>query len=75
MTKTETKDLYKVMFTDYPDVVNVTELSEMLGNVSEKTVRRLLKSKTIPSFFIGKRYLIPKINVIEYLTSLEKSVS
>ncbi len=75
MTKTETKDLYKVMFTNYPDVVNVVQLGEMLGNVSEKTVRRLLKEKIIPSFFIGKKYLIPKINVIEYLTSLEKSVS
>lgn len=75
MTKTETKDLYKVMFTNYPDVVNVVQLGEMLGNVSEKTVRRLLKEKIIPSFFIGKKYLIPKINVIEYLMSLEKSVS
>ena len=73
MTKTEMKDLYKVMFTKYPDVVNVEQLGEMLGGVSTKTVYRLLQSGRIKSLYIGNRYKIPKIFVVEYLTDLEKS--
>ena len=61
------------MFTDYPDVVNVEQLSEMLGGTSTKSIYRLLKSGEIKSYLIAKRYRIPKIFVIEYLTDLQKS--
>ncbi len=74
MRKRELQDYYKVMFTDYPDVVNVEQLSEMLGGTSTKSVYRLLKSGDIKSYLIAKRYRIPKIFVIEYLTDLQKSV-
>ena len=74
MRKRELQDYYKVMFTDYPDVVNVEQLSEMLGGTSTKSVYRLLKSGEIKSYWIGKRYRIPKEFVIEYLTDLQKSV-
>ena len=73
MTKAELTDLYKVMFPEYPDVVNVEQLSEMLGGVSIKTVYLLLKSVKIKSLYFGKRYKIPKLFVVEYLTDLEKS--
>ena len=49
------------------------QLSEMLGGVSIKTVYRLLKEGTIKSLYVGKRYRIPKLYVMEYLTDLEKS--
>ncbi len=75
MRKRELQDYYKVMFTDYPDVVNVEQLCEMLGGTSTKSVYRLLKSGEIQSYWIGKRYRIPKVFVIEYLTGLQKSVS
>ena len=73
MTKAELKDLYKVMFTEYPDIVNVEQLGEMLGGVSVKTVYRLLKSGKIKSLYFGKRYKIPKLFVVEYVADLEKS--
>lgn len=73
MRKRELQDYYKVMFTDYPDVVNVEQLSEMLGGTSTKSIYRLLKSGEIKSYLIAKRYRIPKIFVIEYLTDLQKS--
>lgn len=75
MRKRELQDYYKVMFTDYPDVVNVEQLCEMLGGTSTKSVYRLLKIGAIQSYWIGKRYRIPKVFVIEYLTGLQKSVS
>lgn len=75
MRKRELQEYYKVMFTDYPDVVNVEQLCEMLGGPSSKSVYRLLKEGAIQSYWIGKRYRIPKVSVIEYLTGLQKSVS
>ena len=68
-------DLYKVMFTEYPDVVNADQLCEMLGGAAIKSVYRLLREGKIKAFRIGKGYRIPKVSVIEYLTALEKSVS
>ena len=73
MRKRDLQDYYKVMFTDYPDVVNVEQLSEMLGGTSTKSVYRLLKSGEIKSYLIARRYRIPKVFVIEYLTDLQKS--
>ena len=75
MEKRELQEYYKIMFTDYPDVVNVEQLCEMLGGPSSKSVYRLLKEGAIQSYWIGKRYRIPKVSVIEYLTGLQKSVS
>ena len=61
------------MFPDYPDVVNVEQLCEMLGGVSSKTVYRLLKSGEIKSLYIGKRYRIPKLYVMEYLAGYRQN--
>lgn len=73
MKEKDLRVLSKVMFTDYPDVVNVEQLCEMLGGASVKSVYRLLKEGSIQSYWIGKRYRIPKISVIEYLAGLQKS--
>lgn len=75
MRKQNLTDYYKVMFTEYPDVVSVEQLSAMLGGPSSKSIYRLLRSGEIQSYRIGKRYRIPKVSVIEYLTGLQKSVS
>ena len=73
MTKAEIKDLYKVMFTEYPDVVDAEQLGKMLGGISIKTVYRLLKEGIIKSLHVGREYKIPKVFVVEYLIDLEKS--
>lgn len=67
MNITELKAMYKVMFTEYPDVVNVEQASKMLGGISEKTMYSLLKRGIIKSLYVGKRYLIPKAFILEYL--------
>ena len=61
------KETYQVMFREYPDVVNVEQLCEMLGGISAKTAYRLLRSGTIKNLVVGRRYRIPKIYVLEYL--------
>ena len=57
------------MFRDYPDVVEVEDLRKMLGGISRKLAYRLLSDGSIKSVRIGRTYKIPKIFVIEYLTS------
>ena len=74
MNRTELKSLYKVMFTDYPDVVNVAQLCEMLGGVSVKTAYKLIQNGKIGAFMIGKAYRIPKMNIISFLSVPEKTV-
>ena len=66
------QDAYKVMFREYPDVVTVEQMCEMLGGISTKTGYRLLKDGTIKSFVVGRRYRIPKLYIFEYLGLVEK---
>lgn len=53
------------MFVDYLDVVDVSGLQSMLGNIGKQTAYELVRKGTIK---VGKLYRIPKINVIAFLT-------
>ena len=61
------KENYEMMFTSYPDLVNIVQLKEMLG-IGITLAYRLVKNNTIPAFKIGREYKIPKRNIISYLT-------
>ena len=69
----ESQVAYKLLFTEYPDVVNVEQMCEMLGGICDKTAYRLLKSGEIKSFIVGRHYRIPKLNILEYLELIDKS--
>ena len=56
------------MFANYPDVVDVSGLRAMLGNISKQKAYELVRKGTIKSIKVGKLYRIPKINVIAFLT-------
>jgi excisionase family DNA binding protein len=58
---------YDLIFHNYPDVVNIVEMCEMLGGISSKTTYRLLHENRIGHFKIGRAYKIPKINILLYL--------
>ena len=66
---------YKMLFTDYPDVVNVEQMCAMLGGICDKTAYKLLKSGKIKGFIVGRRYRIPKFNILEYLELTDKSTA
>ena len=53
MRKTELKELYKMMFPDYPDIVTVAQLQQMLG-----VSRHLAYLRQSPDryFFCGSVY-------------------
>lgn len=58
------------MFANYPDVVSIKQLMEMLG-IGRNTAYELVNDGTIKSIKIGRIHKIPKIRVIEFiLTSI-----
>ena len=61
-----TQEIYRVVFKEYPDILNVKQVSTLLG-VSTKTVYRLLRDGTIVSLKIGREFRIPKVNVMKYV--------
>ncbi|MCR5803934.1 MAG: helix-turn-helix domain-containing protein [Clostridia bacterium] len=66
MTKAEISELYKVMFTEYPDLLSINELRHMLG-VSKHKAYDLINDGSINAIKIGNAFRIPKINVINYI--------
>lgn len=66
MTKAEVSELYKVMFTEYPDLLSINELRHMLG-VSKHKAYALINDGSINAIKIGNAFRIPKINVINYV--------
>ena len=53
------KDAYSVMLREYPDVMNIEQMSQALG-VSTKTGYGLLKSGKVACLKVGRAYRIPK---------------
>ena len=51
---------------NYPPVLNVNNVAEILG-VTPKTVRNLIKSKTISSIKVGRLVRVTKESLIDYL--------
>ena len=62
------KENYEMMFTSYPDLVDITQLKEMLG-IGITLTYRLVRNNTIQALKVGRQYKIPKRNIISYLTN------
>ena len=61
-----TQEAYQLLFTSYPDVVNVHQMCEILG-INIKTAYKLLKCGEIRSIYVANKYRIPKIEIFRYL--------
>ena len=70
------QEAYSLMLKEYPDVLNIDQLCEVLC-VSTKTGYRLLRDGDILSLKVGRTYRIPKAHLLSYLkigmTPLEPS--
>lgn len=62
------KENYEIMFTSYQDLVDITQLKEMLG-IGITLAYRLVRNNTIQALKVGRQYKIPKRNIISYLTN------
>ena len=56
-----------VMFSEFPDIVSPDELMVML-DIGRNSAYKLLQDNEIKSFRIGKRWKIPKKEIIEYIS-------
>jgi len=72
-TLLKSNEAYKLVFREYPDVVSVEQMCEMLGGISTKTGYRLLRQNQIKHFKIGRMYKIPKLHIFEYLAVAQES--
>lgn len=61
-------NIYKKMFKDYPDALTVKELQHMLG-IGKNLAYQLVNSNAIPHVKIGRKIIVAKISVIEYLVN------
>ena len=55
------------MFKDYPDIVTAKEIYTGMLPLSRKVIYELLDNGTIQSMRAGKKILIPKQCVIDYV--------
>ncbi len=55
------------LFKDYPDIVSVEQVSEML-KIGQVLAYRLIRSGEIKSRKVGRRYIITKQNIIDFVT-------
>jgi len=56
------------MFNNYPDIVSVKNLMEML-HIGRSSAYALLKQGKIQHVRIGKKYIIPKKSVVGFVNS------
>ena len=58
MIELSNKDAYRLMLKEYPDVLNIEQMCEVLG-ISKKTGYKLLQSNTITGMKVGRTYRTP----------------
>ena len=73
MRKSELKELYQMMFPDYPDIVTVHQLQKMRG-ISRNLAYELINDGEVQAIKIGNKYKIPKVSVINFVTEERKEV-
>ena len=66
MAEFSNKDAYRLMLKEYPDVMDIAQMCEVLG-ISKKTGYKLLQSNVIANIKVGRTYRIPKMHLIAYL--------
>ncbi len=67
------KENYSLMFTTYPDIVDITQMRKMLGGIGVTLAYKLLKQRKIKSLKIGREYRIPKSCIIQYLLDIKEN--
>ena len=60
---------YQKLFNDYPDIVTIYNLRQML-NIGRSTAYTLLQNNKIRHVRVGKKYIIPKNAVIGFVNNM-----
>ncbi|MEG0910060.1 MAG: helix-turn-helix domain-containing protein [Ruthenibacterium sp.] len=62
------------MFNQYPDVLTVKQMTQALG-IGKNTAYQLVKDKKIASKRVGRKILIPKPYLIDFVESSRYNIS
>ena len=61
------KEYYKKLFVNYPDVLSVEEATTLLGFKSQTAIIRRIHQHRIRCLKVGRSFMIPKEYLIDYL--------
>lgn len=64
-------DPRREIFKDFPDVVGVEGLCEMLGGIGKNLGYQLLREKKIPHIRVGRTIKIAKPDIINFVLNIE----
>ena len=67
ITPMSQREAYKLMLKDYPDVMSIEQMCEVL-RISTKTGYRILREGKVQSMKVGRSYRIPKAHLLTYLS-------
>ena len=62
------------MFNNYPDVLTVAQAARALG-ICENSVYRLIHQKALGNCRVGRKILIPKACLVDYVTKARYTIS
>ena len=68
MKKSELKELYQMMFPEYPDIVTVHQLREMLG-ISRQLAYDLINAGELQAIKLVNSFQLPKVSVLNFVTA------
>ena len=61
------------MFDKYPDVLTIPQVAEALG-IGRNTAYRLAKEQEIGTIHIGRKIIIPKVCLIDFISSARYNI-
>ncbi|MGN0607129.1 MAG: DNA-binding protein [Oscillospiraceae bacterium] len=66
------QEAYKILYTDYPDIVTVAQMCSMLGGISRSTAYELINTNKIMRLkgTSNRAFIIPKLSIIKYVLTL-----
>lgn len=62
----------KEMFTEYDEILSIEDVMEIL-HIGKNSVYSLLKSNEIRNIRVGKRYIVPKQSVINFIAAITEN--
>ena len=66
MLDINSQDIYRSVFKGYPEVLNVKQVSTVLG-ISAKTVYKLIRKGALSSMKVGREFRVPKVVIMRYI--------
>lgn len=62
----------KEIFAEYDEVLSIEDVMEIL-HIGKNSVYSLLKSNEIRNIRVGKRYIVPKQSVINFIAAITEN--